>query len=69
MNFEARACGVCCPTLTRATTFSSIRLTASAASTGQTGTGLRADIKAKHVRVVALDLPTSWQTLKGDARS
>ena len=27
---------------------------------------LRADLKAKHVRVVALDLPTSWQMIKGD---
>jgi DNA invertase Pin-like site-specific DNA recombinase len=29
---------------------------------------LRADLKAKHIRVVALDLPTSWQTIgNGDA--
>jgi DNA invertase Pin-like site-specific DNA recombinase len=27
---------------------------------------LRADLKAKHVRVVALDLPTSWEMIKGD---
>lgn len=27
---------------------------------------LRSELKAKHVRVVALDLPTSWQTIKAD---